>query len=220
MTSSIDPLDFVSLLFDELFKSCHQTVFCLHLRVSVWLSIVVSHAGGLVMLCQIFHLRASFRPHLSFANHFYKHGHGWMPSGLQSVLNCVPYQQEFMEPTDAAAFVYFLVARGDQLTVGFKAWLEPSGYRRPTAVIKAGIARPAAGSVRPPRPPAAWACPPAHPPSRPSAGRRPPAPPPAQQPARPPTAGRPRGPVRPATGGLGLAVLWPVTVSQPDRLHR
>ncbi len=56
----------------------------------VRLSIVVSHAGGLVLLCHIFHLRASFRPDLlvPFAYHFCKHG--WTPSGLLSVLNCVP----------------------------------------------------------------------------------------------------------------------------------
>ncbi len=50
-------------------------------------SIIVSYAGGLFPLCQIFHFRASFRAHLPFAKQFCKHG--WTPSGLPSVLNCV-----------------------------------------------------------------------------------------------------------------------------------
>ncbi len=51
-------------------------------------SIIVSHAGSPDPLCQIFHFRASFRPHLLFAKQFCKDG--WTPSGLPSVLNCVP----------------------------------------------------------------------------------------------------------------------------------
>ena len=96
-----------SMIFSTTVLQPSPTSIC---ESPVRITIVVSHAGGLVLLCQIFHLRASFRPNLPFANHFCKHG--WMPSGLQSVLNCVPIHNTGENSTDAAAFVYFL-ARGN-----------------------------------------------------------------------------------------------------------
>jgi hypothetical protein len=48
-TSSIGPWDFIKSMLDELFKHSLQIVFYIHLRR---LSIVVSHAGGLVTFAQ------------------------------------------------------------------------------------------------------------------------------------------------------------------------
>ena len=87
-------------------------------------SIIVSHAGSPDPLCQIFHFRASFRPHLLFAKQICKDG--WTPSGLPSVLNCAPIHTDntgknsFMEPAakTAAAFVHFLVRGEPALGVG------------------------------------------------------------------------------------------------------
>jgi hypothetical protein len=53
-----------------------------------WHSIFVSHAGKLVPLCQIFRLRASFRPALPLAHQICKHG--WTQGGLRLGLNCIP----------------------------------------------------------------------------------------------------------------------------------
>ncbi len=76
---------------DEVFMHGPPTVVYIHFRVSraaFEVSIVVSHAGGLVPHCQIFHLRASFRPAVPFAYHFCKYG--WTPSGLPLLINCAP----------------------------------------------------------------------------------------------------------------------------------
>ncbi len=106
----------------------------------VRLSIVVSHAGGLLLLCQIFHLRASFRanfrPDLPFAYHFCKHDWSvWTPVGSK-LCSAPQYQNEFMDPPDAAEFVYFLV-RGNPA-------LEKAGRKRrqPTTPLVTFAQRP------------------------------------------------------------------------------
>ena len=50
-------------------------------------TIFASHAEKMVPLCQIFHLRASFRPDLSLDYHVCNHG--WTHCGLPSGQNCV-----------------------------------------------------------------------------------------------------------------------------------
>jgi hypothetical protein len=72
-------------------------------------SIIVSHAGGLIPLCQIFHFRASSAIRKTILQRWLDAI--WTPVG--SKLYCDPhYRKEFMEPTNNAAFVYFLVRGG------------------------------------------------------------------------------------------------------------
>ena len=111
-TSSIDPWDFIKRMFDDLFKQGPEADLYIHLRVSreaVRRSIIVSHAGGLIPLCQIFHFRASSAIRKTILQRWLDAI--WTPVG--SKLYCDPhYRKEFMEPTNNAAFVYFLVRGG------------------------------------------------------------------------------------------------------------
>ena len=104
----------IMMIFSSMVLIPSSTSIC---ESPVRISIVVSHAGGLVLLCQIFHLRASFRPHLPFAT-----TQAWLDAVWNQVGSKLcsdpQYRREFMEPTDAAAFVYFLVRGNPALEKG------------------------------------------------------------------------------------------------------
>ena len=87
-TSTIDPFVLIKSLFEKLFKEGPAPVFYIHLRVSRAAFDLCVSCGKLVPLCQIFRLRASFRPDLSLAYQFCNHG--WTQDGLRLGLNCIP----------------------------------------------------------------------------------------------------------------------------------
>ena len=128
-TSSIDPWDFIKSMLDDLFKHGPRTVVYIHLRVSRadFDRCVACGRSGTAL------------PNLPFTG-FIQAKSTVRQSLLQAWLDAVwtpvgsklcsnpQYRREFMEPTDAAAFVYFLV-RG-------KPALEKAGRKRrqPTAL--------------------------------------------------------------------------------------
>ena len=75
-TSSIDPWDFIKHMFHDLFEQGPATVSYIHLRVS-------RQAFDHCVACG---KSGSALPDLPFSGFI----HGWTPSGLPSVLNCVP----------------------------------------------------------------------------------------------------------------------------------
>jgi hypothetical protein len=86
-TSTIDPFVLFKRLFDKLFKDGPLPIAYIHLRVSRAEFDLCVARGKMVLLCQIFHLRASFRPDLSLDYHVCSHG--WTHCGLPSGQNCV-----------------------------------------------------------------------------------------------------------------------------------
>ena len=127
-TSSVDPWDFIKSMLDDLFNDGPQAVAYIHLRVSRadYDRCVASGRSGTAL------------PNLPFTG-FIQAKSAVRQSLLQAWLDAVwtpvgsklcsdpQYRREFMEPTDAAAFVYFLV-RG-------KPALEKAGRKKsqPTA---------------------------------------------------------------------------------------
>jgi hypothetical protein len=110
-TSSIDPWDFIKLMFIDLFKQGPEAVFYIHLRVS---RDAFDH-------CVAYGRSGSALSNLSFTG-FIRAKSAVRETILQTWLNAIwtpvgsnlssapQYRREFMEPTNAAfKFVYFLV---------------------------------------------------------------------------------------------------------------
>jgi hypothetical protein len=127
-TSSIGPWDLIKRMLDELFRDGPQSVFYIHLRVS---RAAFDH-------CVACGRSGTALPNLPFTG-FIQASSAIRPNLLQAWLDAVwtpvgsklcsapQYRNEFMDPPDAAAFVYFLV-RGNPA-------LEKAGRKRrqPTA---------------------------------------------------------------------------------------
>ncbi len=80
-----DPFVPIKSLFDKLFKQGPEPNIFIHLRVSrTAYELCVSCRKTELLLCQIFHSRASFRPALPLA-----YDYGWTQRGLPTGQNCV-----------------------------------------------------------------------------------------------------------------------------------
>ena len=126
-TCSIDPWDFIKRMFHDLFKQGPATVFYIHLRVS-------RQAFDHCVACG---KSGSALPDLPFSGFIQATSTVrktilqrwldaiWTPVG--SKLYCDPhYRKEFMEPTNNAAFVYFLVRGVPALGTGGRRRRQPT----------------------------------------------------------------------------------------------
>jgi hypothetical protein len=127
-TSSIGPWDLIKRMLDELFRDGPQSVFYIHLRVSraAFDHCVACGRSGTALpnlpFTGFIQASAAIRPNLLQA----WLDAVWTPVGSK-LCSAPQYRNEFMDPPDAAAFVYFLV-RGNPA-------LEKAGRKRrqPTA---------------------------------------------------------------------------------------
>ena len=126
-TSSIDPWDFIKSMFDELFKLGPPTVVYIHLRVSrAAFDHCVACGRSVTALPNLpftGFIQASNAVHLSRLQEWLDAV--WTPVGSK-LCSAPQYQNEFMNPPDAAAWLYFLVRGKPALEKGGRKRRQPT----------------------------------------------------------------------------------------------